>query len=48
MTYAERAFFDREPCQHCASREDHLAIVRIEQRWRTAARKILETRSKAA
>jgi len=48
VTYAERAYFNREPCQHCASREDHLAIVRIEQRWKDAAREIRSDRRIAA
>ena len=35
--YSEAAYFDRNACQHCADREEHLRLTRI--------RKALERRS---
>lgn len=34
MSYAERAFFDGDHCQHCADRDEHLRLQRIAALYR--------------
>ncbi len=34
--YAERAYFDNDACQHCATRDEHLRLERIAKRDREA------------
>lgn len=43
MSYSERAYFEGDHCHHCASRDEHLRIVRI----RNDARKAFERRRSA-
>jgi|JI10StandDraft_1071094.scaffolds.fasta_scaffold63686_3 hypothetical protein len=40
MSYAERAYFERDHCHHCAARED---LLRLERK-RTEARRSLDRR----
>lgn len=38
MSYAERAYFDGDHCQHVAARDEHQRLRRIEERGRRALR----------
>lgn len=38
--YAERAYFDGDHCQHCATRDDHRRLERIRQDNARALRSI--------
>lgn len=36
--YAERAYFDGDACQHCATRDEHRRLQRIAEQGRKAMR----------
>lgn len=38
MSYAERAYFDGDACQHCATREESQRLARIAKRNAAAFR----------
>lgn len=41
MPYSERAYFEGDHCQHCASWEEHLRL----ERYRRQAREMIRRRS---
>lgn len=38
MSYAERAYFEGDHCQHVAARDEHKRLRRIEEQGRKALR----------
>lgn len=46
--YSERAYFDGDHCHHCATRDEHDRLRRVEKRNREARRAIERRCARAA